>query len=220
MGESQYVMNNVSWAATVVSGIFSIGAAFTGSLIVTLPMLSASKKMTAKNCAILGYGAVEEFSETNAVLVDAKTLFPANSVKVNNIWNYNKHKKSSSPKVQLDEAIIYAASLAVAADSVMADAFFGMLNYKQQLLKSVSNCVYESNLGVLGWIDRRRVLIGNREHMKSHEIIVPDMKKVKAANKNDDEVIYLAVGGEVILLFFVPLIIRSSRMWKSCRKTA
>ncbi len=205
MGESQYVMNNVSWAATVVSGIFSIGAAFTGSLIVTLPMLSASKKMTAKNCAILGYGAVEEFSETNAVLVDAKTLFPANSVKVNNIWNYNKHKKSSSPKVQLDEAIIYAASLAVAADSVMADAFFGMLNYKQQLLKSVSNCVYESNLGVLGWIDRRRVLIGNREHMKSHEIIVPDMKKVKAANKNDDEVIYLAVGGEVILLFFVEL---------------
>lgn len=205
MGESQYVMNNVSWAATVVSGIFSIGAAFTGSLTVTLPMLSASRKMTAKNCAILGYGAVEEFSETNAVLVDAKTLFPANSVKVNNIWNYNKHKKSSSPKVQLDEAIIYAASLAVAADSVMADAFFGMLNYKQQLLKSVSNCVYESNLGVLGWIDRRRVLIGNREHMKSHEIIVPDMKKVKAANKNDDEVIYLAVGGEVILLFFVEL---------------
>lgn len=205
MGESQYVMNNVSWASTVVSGIFSIGAAFTGSLIVTLPMLSASRKMTAKNCAILGYGAVEEFSETNAVLIDAKTLFPANSVKVNNIWNYNKHKKTSTPKVQLDEAIIYAASLAVAADSVMADAFFGMLNYKQQLLKSVSNCVYESNLGVLGWIDRRRVLIGNREHMKSHEITVPDMKKVKAANKNDDEVIYLAVGGEVILLFFVEL---------------
>ncbi len=205
MGESQYVMNNVCWAATVVSGVFSIGAAFTGSLIVTLPMLTASRKMTAKNCAILGYSAVEEFSETNAVLVDAKTLFPANSVKVNNIWNYNKHKKSSTPKVQLDEAIIYAASLAVAADSVMADAFFGMLNYKQQLLKSVSNCVYESNLGVLGWIDRRRVLIGNREHMKSHEIIVPDMKKVKAANKNDDEVIYLAVGGEVILLFFVEL---------------
>ena len=31
------------------------------------------------------------------------------------------------------------------------------------------------------------------------------LKKVKAANKNDDEVIYLAVGGEVILLFFVEL---------------
>lgn len=205
MGESIYVTNNLSWASTVVSGIFSVGAAFTGSLTVTLPLLTASRKLTARNCAILGYGAVDEFSETNAVLVDAKTLFPANSVKVNNIWNYNKHKKSSAPKVQLDEAIIYAASLAVAADSVMADAFFGMLNYKQQLLKSVSNCVYESNLGVLGWIDRRRVLIGNREHMKSHEITVPDMKKVNAANKNDDEVIYLAVGGEVILLFFVEL---------------
>lgn len=218
-GDSQYVMNNASWASTVASAIFSLGAAFTGSLIVTIPMLIASKKLTAKNANILGYNAVEEFSEINAVLVDAKTLFPANSVKVNNIWNYNKHKKNSAPKVQLDEAIIYAASLAVAADSVLADAFFGMLNYKQQLLKPVSNCVYENNLGVLGWIDRRRVLIGNREHMKSHEIVVPELKKENAANKNNDEVIYLAVGGEVILLFFVELT-ANSQVKNNVRKLA
>ena len=35
----QKLLHNVSWAATVVSGVFSLGAAFTGSLIVTLPML-------------------------------------------------------------------------------------------------------------------------------------------------------------------------------------
>lgn len=203
--ESEIATNCLSWAFTAASAVFAVGAAFTGSFIVTLPMLRAAKVMPGRNAAILGCSAVEEFSETNAVLIEAKSLFPVNSVKINNIWDYNKHRSSNSPKVPIDEAIIYAASLSMNADSVLADAFFNMLNYKQQLLKPVSGCVYESGLGILGWIDHRRVLLGNREHMKSHEIVVPDMKKESAANKNGDEVIYLAVGGEICMLFFVEL---------------
>ena len=80
-----------------------------------------------------------------------------------------------------------------------------MLNYKQALLKKVSNCVYESGMGVSGWIGSRRVLLGSRDHMKSHGIVVPDSKKESALNKNHDEVIYLAVAGEVCMLFFVNL---------------
>ncbi len=205
MGESKYPLNNLSWASTVASAVFSIGAAFSGSLIVTLPMLSASKKLNAKNAAVLGYSAVEEFSETNVVLTEARSLFPASSVSINNILNYNKSRKGSSPKIAIDEAIIYATSLAIASGSVLGDAFFDMLNYRRELLKPVNGCVYEANLGVLGWIDHRRVLLGNREHMKSHEITVPNMKKESAANKNNDEVIYLAIGGEVRMLFFVSL---------------
>lgn len=205
MGESKFPFNNLSWASTVASAVFSIGAAFSGSLIVTLPMLGASKKLNAKNAAVLGYGAVEEFSETNVVLTEARSLFPASSVSINNILNYNKSRKGSSPKIAIDEAIIYATSLAIASGSVLGDAFFDMLNYRRELLKPVNGCVYEANLGVLGWIDHRRVLLGNREHMKSHEITVPNMKKESAANKNNDEVIYLAIGGEVRMLFFVSL---------------
>lgn len=219
MGESQYVMNNVSWACTAATAIFSIGAAFSGSMTVTLPMLAASKQLTAKNAAILGYSAAESFSDTNSVLVEADTLFPAASVKIKNIWNYNKHHNGSTAKVPIDDAIIYAASLASATGSVLSEAFFGMLNNKSELLKPVSGCVYENNLGVMGWIDRRRVLLGNREHMKSHQIVVPDMKKEQAANKDGNEVIYLAVGGEVCLLFFVELT-ANRQVKQSVRKLA
>ncbi|MDE7361457.1 MAG: hypothetical protein K2N38_05935 [Oscillospiraceae bacterium] len=199
-------MNKVSWAVTVCTAIFAIGASFSGSLVVTLPMLSAARKSGSRGSVILGYNAVEELCDTNAVLTDAATLFPPASVKINNICGYDKPKSRCEGKINIDEAIIYAASLAVASDSVLADAFFNMLNYKQELLKPVSGCIYENNLGVMGWIDRRRVLLGNRQHMKSHEITVPNNKKEDAANVNNDEVIYLAVGGEVCLLFFVQLI--------------
>ncbi|MCM1167045.1 MAG: hypothetical protein NC299_03265 [Lachnospiraceae bacterium] len=202
---SNITMNNVSWAITVCTAIFALGAAFSGSMVVTLPMLRAAGKSGSAGSVILGYNAVEDLSDANAVLVEAKSLFPPSSVKINNICGYDKPKNRCEGKINIDEAIIYAASLAVASDSVLADAFFNMLNYKQELLKHVSGCIYENNLGVMGWIDRRRVLLGTRQHMKSHEITVPNNKKEAAANVNNDEVIYLAVGGEVCLLFFVQL---------------
>ncbi|MCH5205788.1 MAG: hypothetical protein J1F09_02470 [Oscillospiraceae bacterium] len=204
-GETDMVINRVNWAVTVMTAIFALGASFSGSMTVTLPLLFASLKNNRRGSAILGYNAATELSELNAVLLEAKTLFPADSVKITNICGYDKPKNRGEGKINIDEAIIYAASLAVASDSVLADAFFGMLNNKRELLKPVSGCVYENNLGVMGWIDRRRVLLGNRRHMKSHEITVPNMKKESAANVNNDEVIYLAVGGEVCLLFFVEL---------------
>lgn len=204
-GVTSNIMNQWSFAATVFSAVLCVGASFTGALVVMLPMLSASRKTNERRAAILGYSAVEDFSSVNSVLVEAKTLFPAGSVSIRNIWDYNKNGKNGSQRVTIDEAIIYAASLAVSSDSILADPLFNMLNYKAALLKKVSNCVYESGLGVSGWIGSRRVLLGSRDHMKSHGITVPDSKKETALNKKNDEVIYLAVAGEVCMLFFVTL---------------
>lgn len=195
--------NRPPWVATVSTAILAVSASFSSSMTVTLPMYLVSRKSKERGSAILGYGAAEEMSETNAVLANAKMLFPAETIKIVNICGYDTPKTRGEGKINIDEAIIYAASLAMASDSVMSDALFHILNYKKELLKPVSGCVYENNLGVMGWIDRRRVLLGTRAHMKAHEITVPNTKKEAAANKNNDEVIYLAVGGEVCLLFFV-----------------
>lgn len=195
--------NRASWTATVSSAILAASAPFSSSMTVTLPLYLASRKSKERGAAILGYSAAEELNETNAVLVNAKVLFPADSIKVVNICGYDTPKTRGEGKINIDEAIIYAASLAVASDSVLSDALFHILNYKEELLRPVSGCVYENNLGVMGWIERRRVLLGTRAHMKAHEITVPNTKKEAIANKNNDEVIYLAVGGEVCLLFFI-----------------
>lgn len=204
-GESKITMNNVSWAVSCATAILAIAAPFSSSMTVTLPLFFAANKAKQRGSAILGYSAIEDFGDTNAVLVDAKSIFPPNSVTVTNICGYDKPNNRSESKVNIDEAIILAASLAVASDSILADALFNMLSYKKELLRHVSGCVFENNLGVMGWIDRRRVLLGNREHMKSHDISVPKIEKEDAANVNHDDVIYLAVGGEVCLLFFVHL---------------
>ena len=198
-------LNNLSWAFTVLSAICCLGGAFSCSMTVTVPLLLASIKGKKDKFAILGYEAVENFSETNSVLVEASALFPPSAVVIDNICGYDKPSNRGDGKVNIDEAIILGASLAYATGSVLSDALFNMLDYKHELLKPVNGIVYENNLGVMGWIDRRRVLLGTREHMKAHEISVPSLKKETAANPKNDNVIYLAVGGEVCLLFFVSL---------------
>lgn len=195
--------NNLSWAFTVLSAIFCLGAALSCSMTVTIPLMLAAVKGKKNDFAILGYEAVENFSETNSVLVDASALFPPKSVVIDNICGYDKPSNRGDGKVNIDEAIILGASLAYATGSILSDALFNMLDYKKELLKNVNGIVYENNLGVMGWIDRRRVLLGTREHMMAHDISVPSVKKETAANPKNDNVIYLAVGGEVCLLFFV-----------------
>ncbi len=195
--------NNLSWSFTVLSAVCCLGASLSCSMTVTIPLLFASIKGKKDKFAILGYNAVENFSETNSVLAEASDLFPPTSVVINNICGYDKPSARGEGKVNIDEAIILGASLAYASGSILSDALFNMLDYKKELLKPVSGTVYENNLGVMGWIDRRRVLLGTREHMIAHEISVPSVKKESAANTKNDNVIYLAVGGEVCLLFFV-----------------
>ncbi|MCH5204251.1 MAG: hypothetical protein J1F03_05845 [Oscillospiraceae bacterium] len=196
-------LNNLSWAFTVLSAICCLGAALSCSMTVTIPLLFASIKGGKNKFAILGYEAVEKFSETNSVLVEASALFPPQTVVIDNICGYDKPSNRGDGKVNIDEAIILGASLAYATGSILSDSLFNMLDYKKELLKTVSGVVYENNLGVMGWIDRRRVLLGTREHMQAHDISVPSIKKESAANPKNDSVIYLAVGGEVCLLFFV-----------------
>lgn len=204
-GEPVSMINRISWAVSVLSAIFALGASFSSSMTVTLPIYLAARKNKKRGSAILGYNAAASLSDLNGVLVEARALFPTSSVKITDICGFDKPKTRGESKISIDESIIYATSLAMASDSILADAFFSMLNKKREMLKEVSDCIYENNLGIMGWIDRQRVLLGNRQHMKSHEITVPNLKKETAANVNNDEVIYLAVGGEVCLLFFIRL---------------
>lgn len=191
------------WAITVANSVFAIMAPFSSMLIVNFPLFRASRAMAKRNSAILGYGSVEDFNDINSVVVDAALLFPSRSVVFKNM---KRCQKVNSPtKVEIDEAIIYASSLAIKANSIMSKMFLGMIDEKRELLHKVSGCIYEDGMGITGWIGNRRMMLGNREQMKSHNIAIPDIVKEQKYNKSNSEVVYLAVAGEAVAMFFVEL---------------
>ena len=102
-------------------------------------------------------------------------------------------------------AIILAASLAVNCDSVLSSLLFDMIGGNKDMLVKIDGCVYEDNMGVMGWYENKRLIMGSREHMKHHSIKIPEMNAIAKYSRNGSDSVYLAVGGELAVIFFIRL---------------
>lgn len=178
-----------------MSGTISICSSLVLMLVVNIPLAKASKKYLQYSAVMLGYSSVEEFADTNSVLVDAQQLFP------NGMVDFINLKLLSSTMVE--ECILMAASLACQADSVLKPTFYKMLRGKTEMLYPVESYIYEDGLGLSGWIENKRVLLGNRELMENHSIEgIPTPAKEKEYAKGNI-VLYLSISGVVSTLFVV-----------------
>ncbi len=195
---------NIYYALSVFTAVLSLACPFSIMFVVNAPLTKAGKSLAKTDSVILGYQAAEEFAEVNSVMIDASLLFPAGTVIYTNIKHYKQ--PNSVNNIALDQAIILAASLAIKSGSVMSNMFRNMINDKEDILVKVENCVYEDNLGVLGWYGNKRMIMGGREQMKRHDIKLPDMKKYSKYVTDATETIFLSVGGEIVIMFFVELL--------------
>ncbi len=177
----------------VMSGTISMCSSFALMLVVNVPMSRAQRNFLQHSGAMLGYSSVEEFGDTNSVLVDAEQLFP------NGMVDFVNLKLLGSTKIE--EAILMSASLSCQAGSVLKPAFYKMLRGKTEMLYPVESYIYEDGLGLSGWIENKRVLLGTRELMENHSIEgIPTLAKEKEYT-NGNVAIYLSVSGIISTLF-------------------
>lgn len=176
-----------------LSGTVSLCSSMVLMLVVNVPLSRASKKYLHYSAVMLGYSSVEEFADTNSVLVDAQQLFP------NGMVDFVNLKLLSS--TMIEECILMAASLACQANSVLKPTFYKMLRGKTEMLYPVESYIYEDGLGLSGWIENKRVLLGTRELMENHSIEgIPTLAKEKEYSKGNI-VMYLSISGVVSTLF-------------------
>ena len=188
-------VDKILTALAAFAGTVSMCSSMALILVVNLPMTRASRKYLRHSAIMLGYNSVDEFADTNAVLVEAKQLFPTGMV------DFVKLKMLST--TSLEECILMAASLSCQADSVLKAPFYKMLRGKTEMLYPVESYIYEDGQGLSGWIENKRVLLGTRELMENHSIegLPPLSKELEYAGEN--AVVYLSVSGVVTTLFVV-----------------
>lgn len=191
------------WASTVANAFVVCATPFSMVMLISLPLYNISKTIPKSNAAILGYNCIEEYSHINSIAVDAATIFPSGSVVFKNLKRCQK--KKSSTYVEVDEAILVAASLAIRAKSVLSPMFYDMIGGKNELLHKISGIVIEEGGGIMGWLGNKRIMLGNRNQMKHHQISLPSVEKEKQYSKGN-ETIYLAISGEAVTMFFVEFI--------------
>jgi Cu+-exporting ATPase len=179
--------------------VLTLCAGFMNLQIVNIPEAAECSKLSKEGAVLLGYEGIEEFAETNSVLADGASLFPNGSISLAGIKLFSD--------TRIDEAIVEAASLTHLAQSILDSMFYDIIRGKTELLSPVESYIYEDGMGLCGWINNRRVLLGNRELMLNHSIegLPPATKEADYTGKRKSAV-YLSVGGHLSAMFIIDML--------------
>ncbi|MDE6789371.1 MAG: hypothetical protein K2J47_08655 [Ruminococcus sp.] len=164
---------------------------------VNIPLEKISKQTLRGKGILLGYQSVDDLYDANSILVETETLFPEGTVKLGGIKVFSNTK--------LPEALLDAASLTYNSGSIMQKLFDDIIIGREKLLYPIENFSYEEDMGLCGWINNRRILLGTRELMESHNIEGIPTKAQETEYAEGNAPVYLSISGNLAAMFVVDL---------------
>lgn len=192
----------------LISGI----SAFTASLCISLPYFSfiadavaikkVSKKTRDKGGMIAGWDALRVCENANAVAVDSADIFDEEGGNVYGIHLFYD--------MGIDEAIINTAALVIASGGPLGNLFKRVIVGEVSLLPPVDTLAYEEKLGLSAWIFNRRVLVGNGDLLKNHNVEIPDRALIEKHLTEGRYPLYLAIDGKAAAVFIISYDVNSS----------
>lgn len=187
----------ICYAISVFTAFILLTCCMGINLVVNIPLMKATKKFSGRDGAIFGYQGVEDFYDTNSVMLDAKRLFPSSSVQL------------TAAKVlfgvHIKENLFLGASLVNSSKSVLKDAFVNEFSQANTSFYDISNFKYEDGCGIYGWADNKRIILGSRQMMINHKIdgLPPEEKEASLIQSRNTFIFYLAVSGTAVAIFAV-----------------
>lgn len=164
-------------------------------LAVQAPLSACCRRMLARGGFINGWQAVRQFGQPDALTVDMADLYPDESMLLHGIKTFSN--------THVDEAILTAASLAVHSGGPLAMIFRRIIENKEELLYEVDSLVYEQGMGLSGWVDGRRVFVGNGRLLQNHGVDVPSADYETRYAKDGRRLVYLSIAGQLSAMFVV-----------------
>lgn len=189
---SGIVSGNMWISLTVFSATLCLITPFSFLFSVVFPFCCAQKRLFKKKSTLLGSSAME-FGDTDTMLLTARELFPRGTISLAGMRVFNGYK--------IDDSIICAASVLNASNSILKDMFMDILLGDEKHLNKVDTILYEDGLGISAWVDDRRVIIGSYDMMVNHNIDMPSCDEINQMNKNNCELIFVAISGQLTSAF-------------------
>ena len=164
-------------------------------LMLNIPMKVLCRKVLGNEAMISGYDAVQQFCDTNAIMLDSSQLYPEGTVMIKGMKSFKREKVSDA--LQAGAAVMYAVN------GTMSYAFENIVNCPKDNLPKVDSVVYEDEQGLLAWVNKQRVLIGNRPFLETHNVKVPKKELEDKYNKKYDEIVYISINGDTVLMLML-----------------
>lgn len=188
------IVNSVSFGVTAFAAIICLCCPPSSFLMANLPLRLANKRLNRLGAQAASFEDARNFSYANAITIDAEDLFPKGRVKL-----FNMHILAAHP---IDQSILEAAAITDAVGSPLAQIFDGMLS-EDMVLPEVDAITYENKMGLSGWVGEKRIFIGNRTLMETHDIVLPSIDVDKRILQSGYFPVYLASTEGPAALFIV-----------------
>ena len=173
----------------------------TGLLCMEIPLGRAVKAQLGKGALLNGWNAVEKFGDTDALAVNTTDLFPRGSIRV--------RKAFTVSDMSIPQVTAAAASVVVASGGCLAEVFSSLVEDEKNFISSADSITYENELGISGWVNEKRILVGNRNMMETHRVIIPGgglarLDEFEAMKKRPGhQVLYVAVNNRLEGVFLL-----------------
>ncbi|MBQ8961452.1 MAG: hypothetical protein IJ071_09640 [Ruminococcus sp.] len=191
-------VDSAAFGFSIFSMMICASSCISMPFVVNIPLEQVSRKALKNKGIMLGYQSVDDLYDCNCVLVDADTLFPERTVKLGGIKVFSNTK--------IDEALLEAASLATHAGSIMRQLFADVTAGKEDILYPIENFSIEEGMGLCGWTNNKRILLGSRELMTSHNIEgIPSKANEAEFTAGGQKALYLSVSGNLAAMFIVDI---------------
>lgn len=190
-GDSSWLM-----AVTVFCSALCLASPVAAVTAGNLPLLRACRKILRRGGMLVNWEAAEEFGDLHALAVDALDVFPGECVLLHGIKTFSG--------TRIDEAILDAASVCIRAGGPLSSVFRRIIENKLDILQEVDTLVYEQEMGLSGWVNGRRVLVGTRRLLENHGVDVPSKDYEKRYTKaGERQLVYLSIAGELSAMFVI-----------------
>ena len=185
--------NSVPTAISAFAAASCACVAVSNMLSVNLPISRLCRTARRAGAMVVGYEAVEQLGNVNAVMVDAEELFPRGTVVLNGIKTYGDRGAA-------EDGVMAASALVKEVGGPLSGVFDQVISENEDVLPQVETHSYEDNQGIVGQVDGKTICIGNRALLINHRIQVPAREEEAQYASGGQQVIYLAVDTSVVAM--------------------
>ena len=180
-------------ALTSFAALTAVCSPLTASIAANMPLGRMSRQLHNEGSMLAGYQTADDFSDVAAVVLDATDLFSPKDVTLFTVKPFAEKR--------IDEALLDAASLICSTKSTLTGIFSNIIQGQKSLLRPVENILYEDGMGLSAWVNKKRVLIGNRALMQHYGVDTPSKDFEAKYCRDHRDILYLSNSGELSAMF-------------------
>lgn len=172
--------------------ITAIGIPVATLLAVNFPVRRLCKNLNEYGSMIAGYPSIKQFCDSTAIMLDATELFPGDTIDLDGIKTFEDYN--------VDESLLCGIAILKEAGNPIANAFDSVITETKENLPEVESVLYEDELGLVGWINGERILVGSRGLMEKYSVETPAADYEAKYSKDDSQITYLSRAGRLVAM--------------------